>query len=187
MDARVKWNSKYKERLNDVTVPEPNTRLKNLAPYLMGGTALDLACGLGGNSLFLAQLNYNVDAIDLSDVAVNYLQQLATEQRLSIHPRLEDLTEMDSLQLKKNSFDLVVITYYLDRALFPLVKSLIKDNGYFFMETYYLSPNTDNLGVSNQYKLQPGELLEEFRDWNVLYYEENQQDGRQTIFCEKVI
>jgi tellurite methyltransferase len=187
MDTKGKWNSKYKERLNDFMEPIPNTRLKNLAPYLMGGTALDLACGLGGNSLFLSQLNYHVEAIDLSDVAVNYLQQLATEQKLSIQPSLADLTDMNSLQLKKNSFDLVVITYYLDRALFPLVKSLIKDNGYFFMETIYLSPNTDNQGVSNQYKLQPGELLEVFRDWNILYYEENQEDGRQTIFCKKVI
>jgi tellurite methyltransferase len=187
MDAKGKWNSKYKERLNDVMVPEPNTRLKKLAPYLTGGTALDLACGLGGNSLFLSQLNYHVEAIDLSDVAVNYLQQLVAEQKLSIKPRLADLTDMNSLQLKKNSFDLVVITYYLDRALFQLVKSLIKDNGYFFMETFYLFPNTVNQGVSDQYKLQPGELFEVFRDWNILYYEENQEDGRQTIFCKKVI
>lgn len=87
--------------------------------------------------------------------------------------------------MEKEFFDLVVIAYYLDRALFPLIKSLIKDNGYFFMETFFLSSANEHEGVSNQYKLQPGELLTEFRDWHVLFYEENQHDGRQTIFCKK--
>lgn len=36
MEARVKWNSKYIERLNDLIEPVPNTRLENLAPYLTG-------------------------------------------------------------------------------------------------------------------------------------------------------
>jgi tellurite methyltransferase len=50
------------------------------------------------------------------------------------------------------------------------------------METFYLSPKNENQGVSNHYKLQPGELLADFSDWKVLFYEENEQEGRQTIF-----
>jgi tellurite methyltransferase len=186
MDPRGKWNDKYKERLNELMVPAPNTRLKNMIPYLKGGTALDLACGLGGNSLFLAQLNYKVDAVDVSDVAVQFLQTLAENRKLSIQPRQCDLTDITALNYRDNSYDMVIITYYLDRTLFPLVKALIKENGYFFMETYYLSTSTENQTVSDQYKLQSGELLNECKDWNILFYEENQLDGRQTIFCKKV-
>ena len=118
-------------------------------------------------------------------MAVNYLKEQAAEKKLTISPRVCNLTDIPSLQLKDSCFDLVVITYYLDRLLFPLVKSIIKDNGYFFMETFYQSPTNENQGVSSQYKLKPGELLAEFKDWKVLFYEENQQEGRQTIFCQK--
>ncbi|MDQ0201035.1 class I SAM-dependent methyltransferase [Neobacillus ginsengisoli] len=185
MNTRTKWNTKHKERIDQLQEPAPNPRLKNLAAYLKGGTALDLACGLGGNSLFLARMNYQVQATDISDVAINYLQEQASKYNLKIHPRVCDLTELKNLNWQNQSFHLVVITYYLDRKLFPLVKSIIKESGYFFMETFHQSPQIEDQGVSNQYKLQPKELLAEFSDWTVLFFEENDQKGRQTIFCQK--
>jgi 2-polyprenyl-3-methyl-5-hydroxy-6-metoxy-1,4-benzoquinol methylase len=130
-------------------------------------------------------MNYQVQAMDISDVAINYIQELATNYKLKIHPRIYDLTKWKDLNWQNSSFNLVVITYYLDRSLFPIVKSMIKENGYFFMETFYQSPQTENLGVSNQYKLQPQELLVEFGDWTVHFFEEYEQEGRQMIFCQK--
>ncbi|WHY75415.1 class I SAM-dependent methyltransferase [Neobacillus sp. WH10] len=185
MNTRSKWNTKHKDRLSDLIEPAPNPRLKTLSAYLNGGTALDIACGLGGNSLFLARINFQVEAVDISDVAINYIQERAINDKLNIHPIVCDLTKWNELNWQNNSFDSVVITYYLDRTLFPNVKRIIKENGYFFMETYYQSPQSMNQGVSNQYKLQPKELLVEFGDWKVLMFEENKQEGRQTIFCQK--
>ncbi len=69
--------------------------------------------------------------------------------------------------------------------MFPFVKSIIKKNGLFFMETFFRSPKNKDQSVSNQYKLDPHELLTEFADWHILYYEENELEGRQTIFCRK--
>ena len=185
MNSRMKWNSKHKERLDQQRPPEPNPRLKNLSAYLTGGTALDLACGLGGNSIFLAQLNYEVEAIDISDVAIHYIQEQVSRDNLTIHPKICDLTELNNKHWRNQSFDLVIITYFLDRSLFPLVKTLVKQDGYFFMETFYQSPLDENQGVSNQYKLQPKELLTEFGDWKVHFFEEVENESRQTIFCKK--
>jgi tellurite methyltransferase len=183
MNDQTKWNKKYYERLNNLEVPEPNPRLKHLVSYLSGGMALDLACGLGANSMFLANLNYQVEAVDISEVAITYLQQQAANQNLNINAMVTDLT--NEMNWKNDEFDLVVISYYLDRSLFPLVKELVKDNGYFFMETFYQSPRSEGKGVSNRFKLLPKELLREYADWTVLFFEEDEQDGRQTIFCQK--
>jgi tellurite methyltransferase len=186
VDSKSKWNTKYGERMNDLKDPVPNARLKNQFPYLKGGTALDIACGLGGNSLFLARMNYLVHAVDISDVAITYVRDKAEQDHLKIHAQVCDLTEWNNTFWVNQNFDIVVISYYLDRSLFPMVKSLIKEGGYFFMETFYQSPMTGNQGVSNQYKLNPKELLGEFKDWDVLFFEENEQDGIQTIFCQKL-
>ena len=185
MDSKTKWNAKYKERMNELKEPGPNPRLKNQSVYLNGGTALDLACGLGGNSLFLARRNFQVEALDISDVAINYLQEQAAKDNLKIQPCVRDLTDLSNLNWSNNTFNLVVISYYLDRSLFTIVKSIINVGGFLFMETFYQSPMTENQGVSSQYKLTSKELLVEFTDWNILYFEENEQEGRQTIFCQK--
>lgn len=186
MNSKNKWNEKYRDRINQFKESLPNTRLTNLSAYLKGGSAVDLACGLGSNSQYLAKLNYEVHAYDISDVAINYLKEQVVGHNLSIHPTVCDLTEWNKLNLQKNDFDLVIITNYLDRLIFPFVKSIIKEKGYFFMETFYLSPYKQTLDISNQFKLQPQELLNEFGDWKVLYYEENEPEGRQTIFCQKL-
>lgn len=157
----------------------------NLSASLKGGNALDLDCGLGGNSLFLAHLNYEVQALDVSDVAIDFIRERANQQQQSIKPMVCDLTNLRNIPLAVNAFDLVVMTYYLDRSIFPFVKKLVNAHGYFFMETFYKSPKLEDQGVSNQYKLEPQELLREFEDWKVLFYEENEEEGRQTIFCQK--
>lgn len=185
VDKKIKWNRKYEERLNELKELTVNGRLKELSPYLMGGHALDLACGLGGNSLYLAEHNYNVQAFDISDVAIKFLNTQAEGMKVPIQAHICDLTDLKNLRITKESKDLVIITYYLDRALFPLIKFIIKKHGYFFMETFYSSQNAEYTHVSNKYKLQPQELIKQFIDWKILYYEENKQVGRQTIFCQK--
>ena len=186
MDSKIKWNSKHSDRIDSYNELVPNNRLKNLSAYLNGGSAIDLACGLGDNSFFLAESGYDVQALDISDIAVNYVKEQASKRQATVHPQLCDLTEWNKLNIKENSIDLLVITYYLDRQLFPYVKSIIKEKGYFFMETFYLSPDTkERTKVSDKYKLQPNELLSLFGEWQILFYEENEQEGRQSIFARK--
>lgn len=187
MNSKDKWNRKHQARLSDNDVPTANERLTNLVHYLKGGSALDLACGVGGNSFFLAKQNYQVRAVDISDVAIQYIKEVAAEKQLDIITQVCDLTNLEQLHLDAATFDLVTITYYLDRSLFPFVQACIRENGYFFMETFYLTPDNEDNGMPNEYKLHSQELLTAFKDWKILYYEENEQEDRQTILCQKIV
>nr|WP_274609509.1 methyltransferase domain-containing protein [Mesobacillus boroniphilus] len=163
--------------------PEPNRRLLDMAAYLNGRKAIDFASGLGGNSIYLAELGYDITAIDISDVAINYVRNQAANRKLRITAKVADLTKERS-DLTSRKYDLAVMTYYLDRSLFPLIKQAINTDGYLFFETFYKNGSAGNQHVSNQYKLESNELLKEFREWKILYFEENEQEGRQTIFCQ---
>lgn len=185
MNSKGKWEEKHKERLQTLEEPLPNARLKKLAPYFCGGSALDLACGLGGNSLFLADRGFAVDAVDLSETAVNYVTERAGQSDLAVRAYVQDLTDFSRWPFEKDSYDLIVISYYLDRHLYTYARDLIKVGGYFFIETYYDSPKVRDRKVSGKFMLKPQELLEEFRGWKVLYFEENELEERQTIFCRR--
>jgi len=187
MNSKEKWEKKHEERLKTLKEPAPNERLKNLAPYFNGGFALDLACGLGGNSIFLAGQGYEVKAVDLSVTAINFVVDQAEKLGLKVDASVRNLSDFSRLPFAQNSIDLVVISYYLDRQLFTYTNDLIKEGGYFFIETYFDSPNIRDRKVSGEFMLRPQELLDEFRGWQVLYFEENELEGRQTIFCRKTL
>lgn len=80
------------------------------------GTALDVGCGEGRHSLFLAQNGYLVDAINISEKAIEKLELLVQEYEVSefIFPKIGDTREMN---LPVQKYDLAVLTY-----VFPFLK-----------------------------------------------------------------
>ncbi|MUV36412.1 Tellurite methyltransferase [Lentibacillus sp. JNUCC-1] len=186
MNARDKWNVKHEEILKDGTKLSPNERLVSWKDYLTGGTALDLAAGLGANSTFLTGLGYEVEAWDLSDVAVRHMQLLKSQQNLSVYPIITDLENINALPSRENNYDLVISTYYLDRSLFPFMTMSLKSGGYLFFETYYKTHDeSSQTPINEKFLLKPNELLEIFRGWDILYFQMNEQTTQQTIFCRK--
>ncbi len=77
---RLKWNRKFREKPKRQPVCPVVEKYWREAP---SGKALDLACGLGRNSLFLAEHGMTVDAVDISDVALDRLE----------HPHISTLTQ----------------------------------------------------------------------------------------------
>lgn len=186
-DSKTKWNRKYGERLMNGEESLVNERLKKFEQYFPdGGMALDFACGLGQNSIYLAEQGFHVQSFDISDVAIQNLRAEASKKQLHVEAKVSDLTEWSNLSLSKDSFNLVVITYYLDREIIPKLKQVLDKSGLFFLETFYQSNKCHSDGVSDRYKLQSQELLVEFKDWQILFFEENEEEGRQTILCRKI-
>lgn len=182
---QVKWNKKYRQRLEKKERPllQPNERLTRFNHYFRGNRALDLACGLGANSLYLARLGYDVTAVDISDVAIQHLNQLALDGGLAISANVVDLK---TYSLPLNEYDLVVNTLYLQRDLFAPMQACLTPGGYLFFETFYAVAEDDpNPGMSEAFKLRSQELLQVFHAFRIIYYHEDKETGLATLFAQK--
>ena len=123
--------------------------------HLADGTrALDIACGMGRNSRYLASCGFDVDAIDISSLAIESLQGVA-----NIHPKEVDL---DSYKLPKDRYDLIVCTYYLNRDLFPQMIEALRDGGVLIFETFVSHPENQKVPSNPLFLLRVGELEEYF-------------------------
>ncbi len=127
-----------------------------------GGRALDVACGDGRNALYLAQLGYMVDAIDVSDVAIGALRR-AVQQRglaMTIAPRVVDL---EREPLPAGPYDVIVTLNFLQRDLFGPLQDALAPGGLLLYETLGQA-HVDELGndFNPDFLVAPGELLAAF-------------------------
>lgn len=84
------WNERYGEagRLwSGSHHPQLEDQISDMKP----GFALDLACGEGGDALWLASQGWQVTAVDFSSVAIERAQQAAAEHNLEIEFVVADL------------------------------------------------------------------------------------------------
>jgi tellurite methyltransferase len=151
--VRDKWNRIYSE---DRLPGLPSAVLTDNADILPNkGVALDLACGLGTNSLFLAARGLEVHAWDLSEVAVSHLAEQAGSLGLNIQTRIVDITPA---ALPVEIYDLVVTSHYLDRSLPPAIMKATRPGGLICYQTFTAEKQVD-MGPSNpDFLLLPNEL-----------------------------
>jgi len=138
------------------------------------GLALDLACGLGANALFLAEKEMEVQAWDISSLALNKLQQNAQKKSLKIAIK-KVFIKPESLP--KNTFDVIVLAHFLDRTLCNAIMGALKSGGLLFYQTY-VREKIDLSGPNNPaFLLARNELLQLFSPMTVLVYRENSLVG----------
>lgn len=173
MEAREKWNERYARPDREWLPEAPAEWLVEHAALLGGGgRALDVACGDGRNALYLAQLGYMVDAIDVSDVAIGALRG-AVEQRglaMTIAPRVVDL---EREPLPAGPYDVIVTLNFLQRDLFGALRDALAPGGVLLYETLGQA-HVDELGkdFNPDYLVAPGELLRAFDGLEVLDHRE---------------
>ena len=105
----------------------PSALVAAWAWRLPKGRALDLACGNGRNALYLAEMGFTVDAVDIAPAALKLAQDAARERGLAIHPILADL---DEYPLPVETYDLITTSFYINRNLIPRVKEALKPGGF---------------------------------------------------------
>ena len=144
------------------------------------GRALDLACGRGRNSVFLAQRGFDVASIDISSVALEEGRRRAAEKSLSISWQQADL---EQFRLPRACYDLIVNFNYLQRSLVPQIKTALKTGGHVIFETYLIDQQAIGHPKDPAYLLGHNELLDLFRGLRVLYYREGKfTEGDQEAY-----
>jgi len=132
--------------------------------------ALDLAMGRGRHALVLAQNGFSTFGVDVKLDAVRDAVRAAALEGLTVHGWCADLT---MFPLPPGAFDLVVVTRYLQRDLFPSIRAAVRPGGCVIYETFTVHQRALGVGpTSADHLLEPGELRELFRGWEVLFYEE---------------
>ncbi|MBM4077332.1 MAG: class I SAM-dependent methyltransferase, partial [Planctomycetes bacterium] len=118
-----RWNAKYMKWKTEQGVslqgiiPPHDEWLEICAKSMTPASALDLACGLGGNSIWLAKSGWEVTAVDISPVGLDLARQIAANQQVSNISWVA--ADLDEYYPEKNSFDLVIVFRYLDRTRIP--------------------------------------------------------------------
>ena len=161
VDARERWNERYARQGAQPFARAPSGWLVAHRELLAGGgRALDVACGDGRNALYLAQLSYAVDAIDVSDVAIDALRAAARERGLPIAPRVVDL---EREPLPEGPYDAIVVVNFLQRDLFGALQDALAPDGLLLYETLSRA-HVDELGhdFNPAYLLERGELPRAF-------------------------
>ena len=122
-DMRSLWNARY-EAEGSLWGAEPNQFLVEIADVLEPGTALDLGCGQGRNSFWLASRGFTVTGLDLSPVAIEQARGVAEELDVDVSFESVDLTKWDPAG---RVWDLVVLTYlHLSEERRPVVHGAAK-------------------------------------------------------------
>jgi SAM-dependent methyltransferase len=167
-DWRAKWDARHAEA---ETIGDP-------APVLVGnphllpasGQALDLACGRGANALWLAARGLNVEAWDFSTVAVDRVHREAVARGLVVDALVRDVTAEPPTE---GSFDLIVVSYFLDRDLMPALAAALRPGGRLFYQTFTREQGFGPGPSNPAFRLAPNELLRTFEDLRVRYYRED--------------
>ncbi len=161
---RDKWNQRYRDGAY-VARKHPSALLAKwlprLAPKGRPPTAVDLASGIGRNTLFLARQGWRVCAVDISEVALGQLAAAAEEENLEIARIPKDLeagdVRLDDIAAE-GPFDLAIVIRYTNLPVIASLGDILVPGGYLLAESHLVT-DADVIGPTDQrFRVAPGEL-----------------------------
>jgi 2-polyprenyl-3-methyl-5-hydroxy-6-metoxy-1,4-benzoquinol methylase len=161
-EDKQRWDKKHSKNMMP---QEPIKLIKEYAHLTTGKNALDIACGNGRHSRYLVSLGFKVDALDISSVAIAQLQGIENINAKEV--------DFDTYTLDKQKYDLITVTYFLERRLFSQMIEALKPNGILIMETFIHHEKNERIPSNPAFRLNEGELKDYFAEkLEIIYLEE---------------
>lgn len=122
------WDERY-GGADRVWSGQPNQRLVEQVADLAPGTALDVACGEGGDAVWLAKQGWHVTAVDVSEVALAKVAAHAEDEGVGNRIRIGFYDALaDPRPTGHHTFDLVTVSFlHVPLPDFPAIYRGISD------------------------------------------------------------
>jgi len=191
---RIKWDERYRAGAY-AEREHPSALLAEWELRLPRGRALDVACGAGRNSLFLAATGRRVDAVDISAVALDRARETARARRLQVRWIEADLDEDPAQSLPREPYDSIVLIRYVNAKLLMALLERLAPNGMLVCEQHVES-REDVVGPKTLgFRLRRNELLRDVMGQrgpgdSVVYYSEGlviEPDGKRAALAQLVL
>ncbi len=201
VDSRVsqadqdKWDARYREGAY-ATRTHPSALLAEWLPKLefreTHPRAIDVGCGTGRNAIYLARRGWQVDAVDISEVALEHLTETANAKSLPItciQADLEDAARRPADLFVADRYDLAIMARYTNLPLIDILKGALRAGGYLIVEEHLVT-EADVVGPrSPQFRVAPGVLRDAAAGLDIVAYREgivNDPDGRSAALAQLV-
>lgn len=165
------WNSFYSSEAG-IKEAEHSSFLAQMLPYLKKGKVMDIACGTGRNSFYLADNGFDVDGIDFSDVAINKCLARSASFKGDKDFKVQSL---DFFLMPIQKYDsVIIIDFKAPGRLLDESRKALTTGGTLLLETYTLNhlKNKQGIDIPADECYKPFELARLLKDWNIIYYDE---------------
>jgi SAM-dependent methyltransferase len=167
-DDRRRWDERHANRAAaEVALPSRFAPHAHLFPR--SGRALELACGRGGAAVWLAVRGLEVWAVDVSPVAVHLATELARGAAVADRCTFQ-VVDLDDGLPPGPSVDVVLCNRFRDARLDRAIVDRLVPGG-----LLAIAVRSEVGAGPGPYRARPGELLDAFRDLEVI--ESGEDDG----------
>ena len=187
-DDRERWNEKYSTDDEFELPEEPIPALARLIDTLPPGRALDVATGTGRNARFLARHGYDVDAVDVSDEALDRAAAAAESEGIEGVTWIR--SDIDDFAFEPSAYDVITVSFFAALDHLPELKAALAPGGVLIYEHHLQSSDPIDLGPSSdRYRYRSNDLLRACLDLTVLDYRERTRtdDEGRTLAVATVV
>lgn len=189
---RDKWNERHRDGY--AAHGQPSALLEQWINRIPRGRALDLACGSGRNALFLAANGFEVDAVDISDAALDIGRRRARQAGLRVNWIEQDLDGSLDGPLAESpdgadGYTLLLVVRFVDLPLIRKLTDKLAPGGMLVTEQHIVTDAVVGGPSDPAFRLQPGALREVAEGLRVLSFEEGivEDPGQQPMALARLV